>query len=145
MNEQQQRQYGILPHEASSTSRLKRKDREQHQQKLPPAKRHPPPPPPPPRAPAVPVSTVTKTSSTKETEMKSSNNKLLAGYMAYEFLTKGTVLGNNFDRSETAKVIGNEKYREITSLLMMKSDSGGYLLPGVVNPAELVRWIEMKL
>ncbi|KAK1426404.1 hypothetical protein QVD17_15075 [Tagetes erecta] len=138
MNEQQQqRQYGILPHGASSASRLKRKDRE-HQQ-LPPSKRHPPPPPPPPRA-AVPTKT-----STKGFEMNSSNNKLVAGYMAFEFLTKGTVLGNKIDRSETAKVIENERYRELTSLLMMKSDSGGYLLPGVVNPAELVRWIEMKL
>ncbi|KAJ0780039.1 hypothetical protein HanPI659440_Chr06g0233171 [Helianthus annuus] len=33
---------------------------------------------------------------TSEMNMMTSSNKLLAGYMAYEFLTNGTVLGHKF-------------------------------------------------
>ncbi|KAK9068752.1 hypothetical protein SSX86_012867 [Deinandra increscens subsp. villosa] len=139
MNEQ--RPYGILP---SGASRFKRKDRESL---LPP--KRPPPPPPPPRA-AVAASTTT---GSKGIEI-ASPNKLLAGYLAYEFLTKGTLLGQKLDaaRSETGiRPVteprtpvnnGGERYREITSLLMMKTDEGGRI-PGIVNPAQLWRWIEM--
>ncbi|KAI3676840.1 hypothetical protein L1987_86454 [Smallanthus sonchifolius] len=142
MNEQ--RQYGILP---PGASRLKRKDREP----LLPTKR------PPPRT-TVPASATTKTSTGSKSIEITSSNKLLAGYMACEFLTKGTLLGHKFDgaRSEAAArgkfrpvaeartaVNGDERYKEITSLLMMKSDGGG-CIPGIVNPTELCRWIEMR-
>ncbi|MFS7900784.1 hypothetical protein Hanom_Chr00s138412g01818121 [Helianthus anomalus] len=54
--------------------------------------------------------------------MMTSSNKLLAGYMTYEFLTNGTVLGHKIgtDRSEMMAFSGNEMYEEITSLLMVK-------------------------
>ncbi|KAI3743077.1 hypothetical protein L1987_60780 [Smallanthus sonchifolius] len=128
MNEQ--RPYGILPPEAS---RLKRKDREP----LLPAKRPPP-------SSTIPVYATTKTSTGSKSIEITSSNKLLAGYMAYEFLTKGTLLWRKFDaaRSETAArgklrtvaeartpVNGDERYKEVTSLLMMKTDGGG-CIPG---------------
>lgn len=82
-----------------------------------------------------------------------SSNKLLAGYMAYEFLTKGTLLGQKFENqnlkqsgmeAETEKWRkGKESYKEITSLMMMKSDGGGIHIPGIVNPTQLGRWIQM--
>ncbi|KAK9049531.1 hypothetical protein SSX86_031502 [Deinandra increscens subsp. villosa] len=135
MNEQRMYGNGMFP---PGASRLKQNETESLHH---PAKR--PPPPPPPRATAVTPSAAVKTS------MTSSKQQLLAGYMAHEFRTKGTVLGHELeaDRAVTtemtaAPVNGNERYREITSLIMMKSDGGAHI-PGVVNPAQLARWIQM--
>ncbi|MFS7907953.1 hypothetical protein Hanom_Chr01g00077521 [Helianthus anomalus] len=124
MNEQ--RLYGILNH--------KENNRDSPHRRV-----HPPLPPVSPRA-AVAASTTVKS---KGIEMTSSN-KLLAGYMAHEFRTKGTVLGNKLegDRAEKGAVVEKERYKEITSLLMMRND-GGVHIPGVVNPAQLARWIQM--
>ncbi|KAJ0612511.1 hypothetical protein HanHA300_Chr01g0028361 [Helianthus annuus] len=125
MNEQ--RLYGILNH--------KENDRDSPHRRV-----HPPLPPASPRV-AVAASTTVKS---KGMEMTSSSNKLLAGYMAHEFRTKGTVLGHKLegDRAEKGAVVENERYKEITSLLMMRND-GGVHIPGVVNPAQLARWIQM--
>ncbi|XP_052190286.1 uncharacterized protein LOC127799986 [Diospyros lotus] len=94
-----------------------------------------------------------------------SSNLLLAGYMAYEFLTKGTLLGQKWDpaRAEAvpvsnglaqpkktklsaeaepsgrAKPNNKQSYAEVASLL--KAD--GVHLPGIVNPTQLARWIQM--
>ena len=152
MNEQ--RSHGMMN---PSASRLKRKDRES----IFPAKRSPlAPAPPPSRRATVAASTAITTS--KGMEVTSSNNKLLAGYMAHEFLTKGTLLGQKFDNSvknqnqnqnqnQSAIELETEKwrkgkessYKEITSLMMMKSDGGGIHIPGIVNPTQLDRWIQM--
>lgn len=91
------------------------------------------------------------------------SNRLLAGYMAYEFLTKGTLFGQKFDpgRAEAVPVVAAEpkrgrlsqpgkeaepsgkpkpqSYAEVANL--MKSD--GVHIPGVVNPTQLARWIQM--
>lgn len=88
------------------------------------------------------------------------SNRLLAGYMAYEFLTKGTLLGEKFDPAARAEVFplnnknkqveaatesesrGQTKphgYAEVASLL--KRD--GVHIPGIVNPTQLGRWIQM--
>ncbi|KAI3738904.1 hypothetical protein L2E82_29164 [Cichorium intybus] len=146
--------YGIL---APGASRLKRKERESVYS----TKRSPlaPPPPPPPsqKLPQASVATSTTVTTSKGSKAMDANatssNKLLAGYMAYEFLTKGTLLGQKFDgaRADTAargkrqtetEANGNETYKEITSLLMMKND-GGARIPGIVNPTQLARWIQM--
>ncbi|KAL8486679.1 hypothetical protein ACS0TY_022919 [Phlomoides rotata] len=91
-----------------------------------------------------------------------SSNRLLAGYMAHEFLTKGTLFGQIFDpsRAEAMPVSSAESkrskqekdaepnrkskpkpqsYADVANLL--KSD--GVHIPGVVNPTQLVRWIQM--
>lgn len=85
-----------------------------------------------------------------------SSNKLLAGYLAHEFLTKGTLLGKDFDparavavplkagRSREAepseKVKPNQDcYAEVANLV--KSD--GIHIQGIVNPTQLARWIQM--
>lgn len=85
------------------------------------------------------------------------SNRLLAGYMAYEFLTKGTLLGEKFDpaRAEAFPLNKNKQvpatesesrgqtkahgYAEVASLL--KRD--GVHIPGIVNPTQLGRWIQM--
>ncbi|KAF5736730.1 hypothetical protein HS088_TW14G00882 [Tripterygium wilfordii] len=89
------------------------------------------------------------------------SNRLLAGYMAYEFLTKGTLFGKKFVvparagavavRSSSsaelkrvkreAELVGGEKqeersYDEVASIV--KSD--GVHIPGIVNPTQLARW-----
>ncbi|KAK4769317.1 hypothetical protein SAY86_027467 [Trapa natans] len=92
-------------------------------------------------------------------------NHLLAGYMAHEFLTKGTLLGQRLDlaRPEAAGVgpsgghgatdlrkmkkpetnhNGRKEqrgYGEVASIL--KTD--GAHIPGIINPTQLARWIQM--
>ncbi|KAI9193992.1 hypothetical protein LWI28_002108 [Acer negundo] len=76
------------------------------------------------------------------------SNGLLAGYMAYEFLTKGTLMGEKYDpaRAEAMPVSGSsaepsvkkkehKSYAEVASIL--KSD--GAHIPGIVNPTQLSR------
>ncbi|CAA2994912.1 uncharacterized protein LOC111376948 [Olea europaea var. sylvestris] len=111
------------------------------------------------------VSSGNPTTSSEKQPMCS--NRLLAGYMAYEFLTKGTLLGEKFDpaRAEAVPVnsadskrnkpgqshglqsveaepsgkIKQQSYAEVASLL--KGD--GAHIPGIVNPTQLGRWIQM--
>ncbi|XP_021291365.1 uncharacterized protein LOC110421956 [Herrania umbratica] len=88
------------------------------------------------------------------------SNRLLAGYMAHEFLTRGTLFGKKFDqaRAEAIPIIGSfaeprkakketeqtvkkesQGYAEVASIL--KND--GTHIPGIVNPTQLARWIQM--
>ncbi|KAG5560409.1 hypothetical protein RHGRI_003653 [Rhododendron griersonianum] len=91
------------------------------------------------------------------------SNRLLAGYMAHEFLTKGTLMGQKWDpaRAEALPVSNgsgepsrkgkreeqrekhedcdDERYAEVTRLL--KED--GAHVAGIVNPTQLARWIQM--
>lgn len=95
-----------------------------------------------------------------------SSNQLLAGYLAHEFLTKGTLFGQQWDpaRAEAVAVSAEsrrmksaascsqrekgkaeprvekyERYVEVADLL--KTD--GAHLPGVVNPSQLARFLQM--
>ncbi|XP_059632326.1 actin cytoskeleton-regulatory complex protein pan1-like [Cornus florida] len=138
----------------------KRKEREAFYSLKPPA-----PPPPPPR-PAVKPPAVAATMSSKSAEPVLSN-RLLAGYMAHEFLTKGTLFGQKWDpvRAEAVPVSSSsaelkrtkpsqsseaepsgkmkqqqqQSYAEVASLLMRD----GAHIPGIVNPTQLARWIQM--
>jgi hypothetical protein len=95
------------------------------------------------------------------------SNKLLAGYLAHEFLTKGTLFGQLFDPttidrvdSESDSIVGSavdstaeqdaeltrpnvrkehESYGEVASIVKMN----GTHIKGIVNPTELSRWIRM--
>ncbi|XVF66448.1 hypothetical protein PTKIN_Ptkin10aG0036500 [Pterospermum kingtungense] len=97
----------------------------------------------------------------KSTSSPDYSNQLLAGYMAYEFLTKGTLFGQKFDpaRAEATPIIGSlaepkkqvmqkpepklqkekQSYDEVASIL--KNDRAH--IPGIVNPTQLGEWIEM--
>lgn len=94
-------------------------------------------------------------------------NRLLAGYMAYEFLSKGTLFGQKYDpvRAEAVALAGSTKpegrqqqqqqqepglqqkkehkqtksYAEVASLLKTE----GAHIPGIVNPTQLAKWIQM--
>jgi hypothetical protein len=95
------------------------------------------------------------------------SNKLLAGYLAHEFLTKGTLFGQLFDptsihrvRFESDSIVSSaadstaeqdaeltrpnvrkehESYGEVASIVKMN----GTHIKGIVNPTELSRWIRM--
>ncbi|CAJ2628112.1 unnamed protein product [Trifolium pratense] len=95
------------------------------------------------------------------------SNKLLAGYLAHEFLTKGTLFGQIFDPttidrvdSESDSIIGSaiesaavqdavltrpnerkehESYGEVASIVK----TNGTHIKGIVNPTQLSRWIGM--
>ncbi|XP_039126534.1 uncharacterized protein LOC120262475 [Dioscorea cayenensis subsp. rotundata] len=90
----------------------------------------------PPRAPPQPPS---------QAELKHepvAGNRLLAGYLAHEFLTKGTLFGNRPgpepnrkpDRAHQPKT-----YADVARVF--KTD--GVHVPGVVNPTQLARWLQM--
>ncbi|XP_043706731.1 uncharacterized protein LOC122656313 [Telopea speciosissima] len=102
------------------------------------------------------------------TPVPSLSNRLLAGYMAHEFLTQGTLFGQKWDpaaatadKAETTKKVTKNKAveekggREATAAAatgaaahqsyaavakMMKVD--GTHIPGIVNPTQLARWIQ---
>lgn len=74
-------------------------------------------------------------------------NRLLAGYLAHEFLTKGTLLGQPFgpagaEPAKPAVAVKVEQplasYAELAYLL--KFD--GTHVPGIVNPTQLGCWIQ---
>uniref|UniRef100_A0A7N0ZVK1 Uncharacterized protein n=1 Tax=Kalanchoe fedtschenkoi TaxID=63787 RepID=A0A7N0ZVK1_KALFE len=91
--------------------------------------------------------------STPQAAKPECNNMLLAGYLAHEFLTKGTIMGEKFDSARaTATPPGptkrssrptepsrkaDERYAEVASLL--KTD--GAHIPGIVNPTQLASYL----
>lgn len=104
--------------------------------------------------------------SFKAPEPDPSSNQLLAGYLAYEYLTKGTLFGQPFDAArvqedqgwgqvsaaEPRKIKPEKKdeaepqkeeyynrYVEVANLLK----TGGARIPGVVNPTQLARFLHM--
>ncbi|OAY32682.1 uncharacterized protein LOC122721545 [Manihot esculenta] len=92
-----------------------------------------------------------------------SSNQLLAGYLAHEYLTKGTLFGQPWDPAGAEAVAGEPKkvkpsqkakeeeaepnkenyqrYVEVSSLLKAE----GAHLPGVVNPSQLSRFLQMRM
>ena len=99
----------------------------------------------------------------QETPQPASSNQLLAGYLAHEFLTEGTLFGQPWDpaRSEALPVAAEsrrvkfpgssqkakaepktekyERYVEVSN--MLKTD--GAHLPGIVNPAQLAHFLQL--
>ncbi|WCJ38281.1 embryo sac development arrest 6 [Euphorbia peplus] len=87
-----------------------------------------------------------------------SSNQLLAGYLAHEYLTKGTLFGQQWDPSKpqaepNKKIKLSQKFREaepgkdnyqryveVSNLLMREE---GAHLPGVFNPSQLARFLQM--
>lgn len=81
------------------------------------------------------------------------SNRLLAGYLAHEFLTKGTLFGRRWEpgrsepgkspeppvRSEPDPAKPPRAYVEVSQLLKTE----GVHIPGVVNPTQLARWLQM--
>ncbi|CAM0945195.1 unnamed protein product [Alopecurus aequalis] len=79
------------------------------------------------------------------------DNKLLAGYLAHEFLKFGTLLGErpptpNRKEFSVARPTPApaprpaRRYAEASTLLM----AGRPRIPGVVNPTQLGRWLRIK-
>ncbi|KAK1267697.1 hypothetical protein QJS04_geneDACA000018 [Acorus gramineus] len=93
-----------------------------------------------------------------EPQQPPSTKRLLAGYFAHEFLTRGTLFGQKFDparaeaaaalqaqpqspNADTARLQPEEPpvgYSDVAYLL--KTD--GAHIPSVYNPAQLVRWMQ---
>ncbi|XP_047336718.1 uncharacterized protein LOC124940263 [Impatiens glandulifera] len=79
------------------------------------------------------------------------SNRILAGYMAHEFLTNGTLLGQKWDpaRAEAVPLSSRglaqklrenrQSYADVARLLK----GGETQVAGVVNPTQLARWIQM--
>ncbi|XP_040376888.1 uncharacterized protein LOC121053551 [Oryza brachyantha] len=80
-----------------------------------------------------------------------SSSKLLAGYLAHEFLRSGTLLGERPESSGSKCPVAaagtappapdpRARYAEASLLLM----AGGARVPGVVNPTQLGQWLRIK-
>ncbi|XP_062186297.1 uncharacterized protein LOC133889834 [Phragmites australis] len=74
-------------------------------------------------------------------------NKILAGHLAHEFLTHGTLLGRRIEPSRAGPAPAarddpepRRRYAEVSWLLM----TSGAHIPGVVNPTQLGRWLQIK-
>lgn len=106
-----------------------------------------------------------KTQTTSKGSEPASKNQLLAGYLAYEFLNKGTLFGQAWEparaeakpvseeprklkekRSEGEPNEGqgqlverNERYVEVADLLK----GGRVHLPGIVNPTQLAGFLQL--
>ncbi|PON37721.1 embryo sac development arrest protein [Parasponia andersonii] len=115
----------------------------------------------PPLPPSASAQAAAKKPAVPKADEPASSNRLLACYMAYEFLTNGTLFGQKFDpaRAEAVPVGGSssaesrkpkleaepivrkehQSYSEVASIL--KTD--GAHIPGIVNPTQLARWIQM--
>ncbi|KAL4588032.1 hypothetical protein LXL04_000910 [Taraxacum kok-saghyz] len=99
------------------------------------------------------------------------DNKLLAGYMAHEFLTKGTLFGQPWDPARAGSMLVSadlkkpvkqptkgkiaepdlkpkpgekrklENYAEVSALLKGKN---GAHIPGIVNPTQLAQYLHLQ-
>ncbi|KAJ6828879.1 uncharacterized protein M6B38_361700 [Iris pallida] len=80
---------------------------------------------------------------------KPAGNRLLAGYLAHEFLTGGTLFGKPFTPAAAAAQPKPSRktppskakaYADVAELMM---GDGGAHVPGVVNPSQLAQWLQM--
>ncbi|EFH68451.1 hypothetical protein ARALYDRAFT_470377 [Arabidopsis lyrata subsp. lyrata] len=112
--------------------------------------------PPPPNLAPPPVNPISRKSSIAAAEPVGSNQLMLAGYLSHEFLTNGTLFGEQWNparaQAEPRKVkpshiIGpaeesepkRKRYVEVANLLR----SDGAHLPGIVNPTQLARFLKL--
>ncbi|WVY97654.1 hypothetical protein V8G54_029805 [Vigna mungo] len=84
---------------------------------------------------------VDKSAAPKAAEPPPSNG-LLAGYLAHEFLTKGTLLGRRVELDSARPDLSGStsehgSYEEVANLLKIK----GTCIKGIVNPTQLSNWI----
>ncbi|KAF8388255.1 hypothetical protein HHK36_026921 [Tetracentron sinense] len=107
-----------------------------------------------------------QTTTTSKADKPDSCNRLLAGYLAHEFLSHGTLFGQRWDPAPAEAVpvsaeskrgiqnlfakaeptsraapplVKHQSYAEVASLLKTE----GAHIQGVVNPTQLARWIQM--
>ncbi|KAL1210763.1 hypothetical protein V5N11_032306 [Cardamine amara subsp. amara] len=91
--------------------------------------------------------------ATTTTTTQATSNWLLAGYMAHEFLTCGTMLGRKLypGWAEVGPLVSSPSphHREAKKAHQSYSDvasvfkTDGTHVPGVVNPSQLAKWIQM--
>ncbi|KAF3486137.1 hypothetical protein F2Q69_00055145 [Brassica cretica] len=103
-----------------------------------------PPPPPPPKS-------ILKKTQTVAPPTAAGLNQLLAGYMAHEYLNKGTLFGEQWNpaRSEARKNKASHdmepsdykrrRYVEVADILR----ADGAFMPGIVNPSQLARSLQL--
>ncbi|XP_028769589.1 uncharacterized protein LOC114727043 [Neltuma alba] len=106
--------------------------------------------------PAAPTATAYSANSGEAEEGKPiTSNRLLAGYMAHEFLTRGTLFGQKFESGGAEAVpsatpsssawaqpsIRKEDSSHAKMASIVQSD--GTHIPGVVNPSQLARWMQI--
>ncbi|KAJ0229693.1 Uncharacterized protein HA466_0313900 [Hirschfeldia incana] len=105
------------------------------------------------------VNSITNNKSLIAAEPVGSNQLILAGYLSHEFLTNGTLFGEQWDPAraqagptesnklkrshinEPAEEIEPKQKRYVEVANLLRSD--GAHLPGIVNPAQLARFLNL--
>ncbi|GJM84784.1 hypothetical protein PR202_ga00489 [Eleusine coracana subsp. coracana] len=72
-------------------------------------------------------------------EPPAGGNRLLAGYLAHEFLSSGTVLGERHGVVAGTEARGRAAAAGYDAVAVLVQH-GGARVPGVVNPAQLAAW-----
>ncbi|KAL2321070.1 hypothetical protein Fmac_030039 [Flemingia macrophylla] len=71
------------------------------------------------------------------------NHMLLAGYLANEFLTKGTLLGRNLGQPVNPDVESKQqKHERYVELSLFLKTEGAHLF-GIVNPTQLAHFLKL--
>lgn len=72
-----------------------------------------------------------------------STNMLLAGYLAHEFLSKGTLLGRRMGQSPGLQEESQEqKYQRYVELTLLLKTDGAHLFD-IVNPNQLAQFLKL--
>ncbi|KAK7378491.1 hypothetical protein VNO80_03933 [Phaseolus coccineus] len=72
-----------------------------------------------------------------------STNMLLAGYLAHEFLSKGTLLGRSMGQSPGLQEESQEqKYQRYVELTLLLKTDGAHLFD-IVNPNQLAQFLKL--
>ncbi|XP_010457423.1 PREDICTED: uncharacterized protein LOC104738910 [Camelina sativa] len=109
------------------------------------------------KLPPPPVNPISRKPTTAGAEPVGSSQLMLAGYLSHEFLTNGTLFGEQWNPARAQSVDQRKvkpsrsietaeesepkrkRYMEVTNLLR----SDGAHLPGIVNPAQLARFLKL--
>ncbi|WVZ04651.1 hypothetical protein V8G54_017997 [Vigna mungo] len=72
-----------------------------------------------------------------------STNMLLAGYLAHEFLSKGTLLGRRMGQSPSLQEESQQqKYKRYVELTLLLKKEGAHLFD-IVNPNQLAQFLKL--
>ncbi|KAF8104445.1 hypothetical protein N665_0172s0075 [Sinapis alba] len=94
--------------------------------------------------------TVAAPATTRAAEQGGSN-QLLAGYLAHEYLSKGTLFGEQWNPARSKSIAEGRKndreqsdckrrrYEEVADILRAE----GAFMPGIVNPSQLARSLKL--
>ncbi|KAG6519537.1 hypothetical protein ZIOFF_023031 [Zingiber officinale] len=80
-----------------------------------------------------------------EAAARGKDNRLLAGFLAHEFLSTGTLLGQRWDPSSGAVKQGRPAAAAYTQVSYLLLKVKGPHIAGVLNPTQLAGWLQISI